>query len=184
MGKSTVADHLSRQGEHLIDTDVLARELVAPGQPALEEIAASFGAGVINRDETLNRAALGFVVFRDVEKRRKLESILHPRIRQAWRDWAAKVASDGVHRAVVVIPLLFETGAERELDLTICVACGSETQTRRLQARGWTEEEITGRLAAQMPIREKMERAGRVVWNDTSLEVCQLQVARIFAGIP
>jgi dephospho-CoA kinase len=183
MGKSTVADYLSRRGESVVDTDILARELVAPGQPALDEIAQSFGKKVITADGSLDRAALADVVFQDDSQRKTLESILHPRIRAAWKKWAENCSASGAHRAVVVIPLLFETGAEEELDLTICVACSPEMQARRLSMRGWESDEIARRVAAQMPIREKIDRAHRIVWNEAGLDVCEEQAARIFAAL-
>ena len=183
MGKSTVSEHLAGEGENVIDTDALARDLVAPGQPALEEIRGEFGGEVVHSDGTLNRAALASVVFNDPKQRSRLESILHPRIRAAWlaqaREWRAR----GEKRGVVVIPLLFETGAEKEFGLTICVACSEGTQAVRLQERGWGEREIKNRLAAQRPAAEKMERADRVIWNESSVEICQAQAGRIFARL-
>ena len=183
MGKSTVSRYLAAEGENVIDTDELARELVSPGQPALEEIRAEFGGEVVSSDGTLNRAALATVVFKNPERRARLESILHPRIRAAWlaqaREWRAR----GEKRAVVVIPLLFETGAEKEFGLTICVACSERTQSLRLRERGWDEREIKNRLAAQRPVAEKMDRADRMIWNESSVEICQAQAGRIFARL-
>src|SRR5688500_6651449 len=100
MGKSTVAEFLSRRGEFVIDTDELARELVRPGQPALNEIRATFGEAVISQDGALNRSTLAQLVFGDPEKRKLLEQILHPRIRNAWRSALAERASEGARRSV------------------------------------------------------------------------------------
>ena len=183
MGKSTVGEYLVRTGELVLDTDALARELVAPGQPALAEIARAFGEKMLATDGSLNRAVLAENIFKDESRRKILESILHPRIRAAWKDWAGERSAQGAGRAVAVIPLLFETGAEKELDLTICVACSPEIQKQRLRARGWNDEEIAGRIAAQMPVREKMDRSHRVVWNEAGLDVCEQQVARIFSSL-
>ena len=183
MGKSAVSDYLVRKGELVIDTDVLARQLVEPGQPALREIESAFGSGVFNSDGTVNRSALAKVIFTDPEKRQTLENILHPRIRDAWRAWAQTRARECATRAVVVIPLLFETAAEKELDLIICVAASARTQTQRLRARGWNDQEIAARIASQHSIRDKMEKANRVIWNDSSLAVCEMQVDRIFETI-
>ena len=154
MGKTTVAEFLQRRGEFVIDTDALARDLVAPGEPALEDINRAFGSGVLNPDESLNRLALAEVVFASEEKRKQLEGILHPRIRSAWLEELERRAAQGAQRAVVVIPLLFETGAEKELDLVICVACSRLSQMDRLRARGWNDEQIERRCAAQKPVRE------------------------------
>jgi dephospho-CoA kinase len=123
------------------------------------------------------------VVFKSETARQALEAILHPRIRKAWKEWAAEQRKAGAARAVVVIPLLFETGAEKQFDLTVCVACLPDTQRRRLIRRDWSDEQINARNAAQMPVREKMERAHRVVWSEYSLDKSHTQLARIFASV-
>src|SRR4051794_20881406 len=108
MGKSVVSEYLLRRGERGVDTDLLARQLVEPGQPALEEIRAVFGARVIGAGEVLDRRALGRVVFGDAPARSRLEEILHPKIRAAWRSSVEDWGNAGLARAVVVIPLLYE----------------------------------------------------------------------------
>jgi dephospho-CoA kinase len=183
MGKSAVSDYLARKGELVIDTDVIARQLVAPGQPALHEINTAFGTGVLHPDGTLNRSALAKIVFSDVDKRQQLEGILHPRIRNEWNAWASARSAEGAARVTVVIPLLFETGAEKEIDMVVCVASSARTQSERLRARGWSDQEISARIASQHSIREKMDKAHRIVWNDSSLEVCHSQVDRIFDSL-
>jgi dephospho-CoA kinase len=183
MGKSTVAEFMANRGELIIDTDQLARDLVAPGQPAGEEIRSEFGGDAFRDDGTLDRPALAAVVFSEPQKRARLEAILHPRIRAAWLAQAQEWRNRGERRGVVVIPLLFETAAEKEFDLTVCVACSPATQARRLRERGWTPAEINRRLASQRPIAEKMDRAQRVIWNESTLEVCQMQAERILGGI-
>jgi dephospho-CoA kinase len=183
MGKSTVADFLVAKREFVVDTDVIARDLVKPGEKALRAIEAEFGSDVIGVDGALDRGALGKVVFQSEERRRALEQILHPPIRQAWKDWAEERSKAGAKRAVVVIPLLFETEAEREFDLTICVACSAHVQRERLCSRSWSDNEIDRRIAAQSDVRKKMELADRVVWNEASIEVCQEQVTRIFKAL-
>jgi len=183
MGKSAVSDYLARKGEFVIDTDVLARQLVEPGQPALREIESAFGSDALNLDGTLNRSALAKLIFASPEKRQILESILHPRIRDSWKTWAQSRAREGSRRAIVVIPLLFETSAEKELDLVICVASSTRAQAHRLRARGWSDDEIAARIASQHSIRDKMDKAHRVIWNDSTLEICELQVDRIFQSV-
>lgn len=180
MGKSTVAEYLKGRGEFVIDTDQLARELVSPGEPALLEIVQLFGNSVLLRDGALDRAALGKIVFADRDKLKALEAILHPRIRNAWRLRLDEQAVQGRRRAVVVIPLLFETGAETELNTVICVACSSKSQVFRLRSRGWNDEEIQRRCAAQKPVREKMDLSQRVVWSEFSRDITELQVDQIF----
>lgn len=179
MGKSACARLLEWRGAAVVDTDELARELVQPGQPALEEIARTFGRDFLDAEGQLRREELARLVFADAGARRQLEDILHPRIRDAWRAQVAAWRAEGRPLGVVVIPLLFETGAEGEFDAVICVACTSETQRQRLRARGWSPEQIEQRIAAQMPIEEKMLRANYVVWTEAGMDVHAQQVYRI-----
>jgi len=180
MGKSTVADCLLRRGERVVDTDALARQFVEPGQTALEEIRRAFGAEVFLSGEVLDRKTLAGVVFGSAEARKRLENILHPRIRAAWKAEVEQWRSAGVWRGVVIIPLLYETGAEAEVDKVVCVGCSREVQTRRLSARTWTFEQIKQRNAAQWPIEKKMDLADAVIWNESTMEVCEDQCARLF----
>jgi dephospho-CoA kinase len=179
MGKSACAQLLRWRGAAVVDTDELARELVEPGEPALAEIAAAFGRELLDAEGRLRRDALARIVFADPAARRTLEQILHPRIRDAWHERVAAWRAEGKPLGVVVIPLLFETGAEREFDAVICVACSAETQRQRLLARGWSPEQIEQRIAAQMPIEEKMLRADYVVWTEAGMDVHAQQVYRI-----
>jgi dephospho-CoA kinase len=180
MGKSTVAEYLVRRGEKVVDTDMLARQLVEPGQPALEEIRGVFGAEVFGPGGVLDRKALGRVVFGSVGARKTLEEILHPKIRAAWKRAAEEWRRAGLKRGVVVIPLLYETGARAEVDRVICVGCSRETQKWRLSARGWSAKEIEQRNAAQWPIEKKMDHADNVIWNESTMTVCEEQCARLF----
>lgn len=181
MGKSTVADYLVRTGEQVLDTDVLARRFVEPGEPALEEIRRQFGSAVFAEDQ-LDRKALAQLVFKNVESRKTLEAILHPRIRAAWRKRAEDWKREGLHRAFVVIPLLYETGAQTEVGRVICIGCSAGVQRRRLSARGWSDTEIDGRLAAQWSIGKKMDLADGVVWNESTMSVCEEQCRRLLAS--
>jgi len=180
MGKSTCADLLKQRGLHVIDTDVLAHDLVAPGQPALGEIATAFGSSVLDASGQLRRSALADLVFTDPEALRRLESILHPRIIKAWSAQLDLWRDEGAALAVVVIPLLFETGAETRFDATVCVACTSETQKSRLHSRGWSDDEITRRCTAQLPVEQKIARATHVIWSEGGLEVLSEQASRVF----
>lgn len=179
MGKSTVADYLERVGEALIDSDGLARQLVEPGQAALGEIREAFGEAVVTTRGELDRKALAGVVFRDPEARRRLESILHPKIRSAWKSKAEDWRRAGLRRAFVVIPLLYETGAEGEFGQVFCVACSPAVQNLRLKQRGWTPEEIRSRCEAQWGVEKKMDRADGVIWNESTLKICEEQCARL-----
>jgi dephospho-CoA kinase len=183
MGKSTVAALLERRGLPVLDTDVVAREIVEPGQPALMEIERAFGPDIVGPNGRLRRERLAQIAFGDVVRRRQLEAITHPRIRERWRTQLAAWRKEGHACAVVVIPLLFETGAEDEFDCIVCVACSAATQRGRLLARGWTQEEIARRNAAQWPVEKKVALSHRVLWTEGSLDRLEAQVDRMFNGL-
>lgn len=178
-GKSTASALLQQRGIPVVDADVLTRQLVEPGQPALAEIRRAFGDGFADASGNLRRAELAELVFADVGARRKLESILHPRIRELWQAQVETWRSDGRRLAVVIIPLLFETSAQTSFDATVCVACTPETQRLRLLARGWTPEQIDQRVNAQWPIERKMELADYVVWTEGELDLYAGQLDHI-----
>jgi dephospho-CoA kinase len=179
-GKSAVAEMLVAGNVPVADTDLIARQVVEPGQPALVEIRDRFGAEMIDGAGRLRRGLMAQRVFGDPEARQKLEAILHPRIRAIWRAQAARWRAAGIWLGVVVIPLLFETGAETELDRTLAVACSRATQEQRLLARGWSRKEIQQRVGAQWPMEKKLARADYLVWTEGSKEVTAEQVARVF----
>jgi dephospho-CoA kinase len=184
MGKSASAQLLRKRGAAVVDTDDLARQVVEPGQPALAEVREAFGADIVGPDSRLRRDELARRVFADPAARQRLEGILHPRIRALWRVQVENWRMEGRPLAVVVIPLLFETKAEAELDATICVACSVATQHRRLLARGWSPEHIEQRLQAQWPVETKMARADYMVWTEAGLDVHAMQIERILACCP
>ena len=179
MGKSTAGKVLRERGIPVVDTDDLARDVVAPGQPALHEIEAAFGPEVLDEEGRLRRDELARLVFADPEQRARLERILHPRIRELWQQEVRIWRKDGRTPGVVIIPLLFETGAERDVDATICVACRPETQRCRLAERGWSMEQINQRLAAQLSLEEKMNRADYLIWSEGGLDVLAEQLERV-----
>lgn len=183
MGKSTAAAFLQARGAKMVDTDQLARDLVRPGQPALEEIQNAFGAGVIAPDGSLRRDKLANIVFANPAARKTLEAILHPRIRETWLKQAQDWRRQNCPLAVVVIPLLFETQAESHFDKIICVACSESSRRERLLARGWSREQMDWRIAAQMPIAEKIARAHFVIWTEGDLKNHSRQVDCILHSI-
>ncbi len=183
MGKSTAAGFLLQHGARVVDTDELARELVQPGQPALVEIRHEFGGEVFLPDGSLNRVNLAEKVFADAAAREKLEAILHPRIRERWSAQVAAWRKENVPLAVVVIPLLFETQAEAAFDQIICVACSPPSQRERLQARGWTDVQIYRRIAAQLPVEQKLARSHFVIWSEGRPEVHRCQIAQILHNL-
>jgi dephospho-CoA kinase len=183
MGKSTTASFLERLGIPIIDTDLLARQVVEPGQPALGEIQQAFGNTVIGSDGHLRRDEVARLVFGDDEKRRQLEAILHPRIRRLWLSQTESWCAENRAMGAVVIPLLFETDAAKEFDVIVSTACSAASQRRRLEARGWSAAQIDQRIAAQWPAQRKMDLARFVVWTEPPLEVHAAQVGKIVERI-
>lgn len=180
MGKSTAGKLLEEQGIAVVDTDVIARQVVEPGEPALEEIRRQFGDSVLKSDGSLDREEMARVVFSDGKARAALEAILHPRIRDSWQNLVKKWASEGRPQAVVTIPLLFETDSADLFDFTVCLACSSESQTQRLQQRNWNLDQIRQRIASQWPIHKKIALSDFVIWTDTPVEVHAEQIKRVF----
>jgi dephospho-CoA kinase len=179
MGKSTAAEILRAGGVPVVDTDKLARQLVQPGEPALAEIQNAFGQNITAHDGRLRRDELARIIFADPVAREKLEAILHPRIRSAWLAQVETWRGENHPLAVVVIPLLFETKAETFFDKIICVACSAASRHQRLRSRGWDDEQIRQRLAAQWPMEVKIARADFVVWTEGSLDVHRQQWGQI-----
>jgi dephospho-CoA kinase len=183
MGKSTAAGFLLKLGVRIVDTDKIARDVVRPGQPALQEIQSRFGPEVLASDGSLDRQRLAGLVFSDTEARKQLEAILHPRIRQCWQAQVDQWRGEGCSVAVVVIPLLFETQAESWFDKIICAACSPASQMERLRHRGWTDEQIRRRIAAQLPVEQKIARSHFIVWTEGCLEVHQRQLEMILGRL-
>lgn len=171
-GKSTVARLLAERGGAIVDADVIAREVVAPGEPALTEIAEAFGPETIAADGTLNRPALGRIVFGDDAARARLNAITHPRVRERMREQVAALEAQATppRFAVLVVPLLFESTHDWGLDEVWVVALPEEAQRARLMARdGFSAAEADARIRAQMPLAEKIKRADRVISNNGTL---------------
>jgi dephospho-CoA kinase len=179
MGKSAAAELLRQRGVPVIDTDVVARQVVEPGQSALAQVAAAFGADLLGADGRLRREELARRVFGGAAARQQLEEILHPAIHAVWQEQVGIWRAEGRKLAVVVIPLLFETRTAAWFDLTVCVACTASTQHERLRGRGWSSLQIQQRLAAQLPIEQKMALAHRVLWSEGELDVLAKQLDRI-----
>jgi dephospho-CoA kinase len=175
-GKSTVADLFAAHGVPVIDTDVVARELTAPGGAALDAIRAAFGNAVMQADGTLDRAALRRRIFSNGAARRQIEAILHPRIRQIV---AERLATLTAPYALIVIPLLVETGGYRDLlNRVLVVDCPEELQIARVMARsGLAQAEVEAILAAQAGRAARLAAADDVILNTASPEALRTQVA-------
>jgi dephospho-CoA kinase len=163
-GKSHCLAAFARLGAAVIDADALAHDVVAPGTPGLAAVLRRFGPDILGSNGALDRDSLGRLVFADAGARRDLENIIHPLVYQRLADWFER--SDAVV-GIAEIPLLYETGHSPDFDFVVVAACSRSEQKRRAMARtGLTETEVEQRLAAQMPLEEKVRRADYVV--DTS----------------
>ena len=175
-GKSYVRGRFEALGVPTIDADRLARAAIGPGTPGLAAVAARFGPGVLDAEGQVDRAALGAIVFADDQARRDLEAIIHPVVRRAIDDWHAGL-DPSTPFAVAEIPLLYETGRDRDFDAVVVAACDPGRQVERLTARdGLDAGAARRRLAAQWPIGEKVRRAAYVVKTDGSFEDTDAQV--------
>lgn len=176
-GKSTVARMFEKLGAVVVSADEAARRVVEPGEPALQEIREAFGDEVLAPDGTLDRRALGDIVFADEEARRRLEAITHPRIRQQTKAEIDAAAEQG-RTVIAEIPLLFESdGARAMVDKTIVVYVDEKTQEERLMVRdGWSRDQARARMASQLPLAKKAAMADWVIDNGGSLEETKNQV--------
>lgn len=178
-GKSTVDRMLTARGAALIDADLLAREVVEPGTPALAEITAEFGPAVLQPDGSLDRTALGALVFADEAKRLRLNAITHPRVGELMQRRVAEALASDAPLVVVDIPLLFESGRQGLFEGVLLVWAPPEVQLSRLVERdGWNQEEARQRVASQMPVDEKRALATWVIDNSGTLEDTEAQVER------
>ena len=178
-GKSTVARLFEALGIPVIDTDLLAREVVAPDEPLLVQIAARFGAGVLATDGSLDRAALRAIVFADPAARADLEQLTHPAIRA--RLEASSAVLGGPYQ-LLVIPLLVETGGRTPVDRVLVIDCSEALQIRRLQARdGTTLEQARQILAAQATREARLAMANDVIVNEGDLGSVRDRVASLHA---
>ena len=171
-GKSTVSAMLERLGAEVIDADLVAREVVEPGTQGLAEIVSVFGEVILEADGSLSRAALGQLVFADSAQRIKLESILHPLIKERTMQRIAQSKSSVV---VYVVPLLVEANVDYPFDLVVSIEAGVETQTQRLiDTRNLSREDALARINAQATEAQRVARAD--VRLDGSLTLIELEV--------
>jgi dephospho-CoA kinase len=181
-GKSTVSAMLAELGAVVVDADVLAREVVAPGTDGLAEVVAAFGPEVLTAEGALDRPAVGAIVFADQEKRRVLEGIIHPRVRAR----AAEIEAAAPEGAVVVhdIPLLTETGQAGSFDAVVVVDVPVETQVERMVSlRGMSPEDAQARVDAQASREERLAVATYVVDNTGTLEELRDRVHSVYAEL-
>ena len=179
-GKSMVAQIFARLGAVVIDADQLAREVVEPGQPALQEIATAFGRDVLLSDGRLDRSKLAGIIFADPAARARLDAITHPRIR-ARMDEEIKARRSGPGVLIVDIPLLYENDRTHSVERVIVVWVDPQTQLRRIRRRdGLSAEAARQRISAQMPLDAKRARADHVIDNSGSRADTRSQVEAIY----
>ncbi len=183
-GKSTVSAILRDLGRSVIDADVLARDVVRPGSPGLGEIIKTFGGNVLTPNGELDRKKLGEIVFSDEHKREQLEAILHPLIEEKRAEARRALERQGCELAFYDVPLLFEKNLQDEFDATVLVYAHRDLQAKRLRERsGMSDDEISRRLGAQLPIDEKLPRATHVLRNEGSLADLRQQVKALVAKL-
>jgi dephospho-CoA kinase len=183
-GKSTVARMFAELGAEVLDADQIARDVVAVGAPAWEELRRLYGPDYFNENGELNRSKLAQLVFADPEERRRLDGIIHPRVEAELKARVAELARRGAALVLVEVPLLFETGREAAFDRVIVVAAPEADQVRRLRARDHRgEAEIRGILAAQWRLADKVARGDYVVDNGGELSFTEQQVKNIWGEL-
>ena len=183
-GKSTVANMLGDLGARVIDADVIAREVVEPGEPAWVDIKETFGDEVFHEDRTLDREALGQVVFGDQRARKKLGAITHPRIGQRMMQRARQIHSEGHEWVVYDAALIVENGIHEWLDSLIVVAADRDVQIKRLMERdAMSRDDALKRIGSQMPLEEKIAVADYVIDNNGTLDETLEQVQELYGRI-
>lgn len=179
-GKSTAARAFASHGVAVVDADVLAREVVRKGSDAWKEIIQTFGSEYIQENGTLDRQKLGARVFSDQKAREQLNQITHPRVAALAAERFAALMHTETPYIVYEVPLLIETGMHEHMDAVVVVSAPEDVQIARIKARdGLTQEAARARLAAQLPLKKKVEAADFVICNDGTLETLQQQVTDV-----
>ena len=180
-GKSAVSHMLAARGATVVDADLVAREVVAPGTPGLAAVVAEFGEHLLLPDGSLDRPALGAVVFADPERLAALNAIVHPLVAERTAELFAQASGDLV---VHDVPLLVENGLQDAYEAVVVVAAEPATQRRRLvELRGMTPQEADQRIAAQAPLAAKLAVATHVIRNDGTLQELEEQVERVWCAL-
>ena len=180
-GKSYCLGRFARRGVPVIDADVLAHAVARQGEPAWERVRQRFGDGVLRVDGEIDRAKLGAIVFANVDARLDLEAIIHPAVYAAIKTWYDALADEAHVFALADIPLLYETGHERDFDTVIATWCPRDVQIARMRGRDHlTEEAAVARLAAQLSVDDKAQRADHVIRTDGSFAETDRRVEELF----
>jgi dephospho-CoA kinase len=179
-GKSTVTKMLRTLGHEVLDADEVSHQVTTVHGSALPQIFKTFGESVKNADGSLNRTALGALVFGRVEEMKKLEAIIHPLVREKIAAEKARLLGAGSSAVFYDVPLLFEKQTEKEFDAVVLVYCEDEQQLKRLMARNsLSEAEARRRIASQMSLKEKKSRTQHVIYNTQDLRFLESEVKRV-----
>ncbi|KAB2334191.1 dephospho-CoA kinase [Bacillus mesophilum] len=176
-GKSTVSSMLKKMGFTVIDADIEARLAVEKGTEAYEEIVHHFGEDILNETDEIDRAKLGSIIFQEEEQRLKLNSIVHPAVRQQMLQKKEAAIQKGESLIILDIPLLFESKLEYLADQTLLIYVDEQTQLARLMARNkLTEDEAKARIRSQLPLADKKKLADDIIYNIGTIEETQHQL--------
>jgi dephospho-CoA kinase len=184
-GKSTVSRMFAHLGARVVDADLLAREVVMPGQPAYVKIVEEFGPGVVQEDGSIDRKALGAIVFADPVRRKRLEEITHPAI-GARQQRILSVLDEEAFEGVVIwdAALLYESGGAATMDRVVVVSTDAETERQRLMERdGMSDADARARIASQMPVAEKAKLAHHVIDNSGPRAETERQVRAVYGAL-
>ena len=183
-GKSTVAEMLRQLGAVVIDTDQIAREVVQPGSPALQSLRERYGESILDDDGSLRREQLGEIVFASPAEKKWLEQLLHPLIKARADELAQQASEQGAAVVVFDVPLLLESGWDKNVDQVWVVHVPPAVQRQRLTLRdGFSESAVSARLAAQWPIDKKAQQADLVIDNAGTLDQTRRQVERAWQAV-
>ena len=183
-GKSEAARYLCSLGAKHIDADAISRSLTAEGGKALPELRRIFGDGIFNDDGSLNRRALGDLVFSDVASKRALEGVIHPLVQRQAMDEIAAASAEGIPVTILDVPLLFETGMDVLCDETWTMSVPPEVQLERVCARdGLSAEQAQARIASQLSMAERNARANRVISSDRIVEKTQAELNQLYTQL-
>ncbi len=179
-GKSLVARYFAEMGARVIDADQLAREVIERGSPGFDEVLAAFGDSILRNGE-IDRRALSDLIFSEAESKRKLEEIIHPRVRRAFEAAISNLGADEI--LIYEIPLLVETGAAERFDYVLTVESDHDVRRARLQSRGMLPSEIEARIAAQVRAEDREAVADYVIHNNSTQDALLREVENLWKNV-
>ena len=178
-GKSRVALYLQARGIAVCDADTIAHRALDCGGVVYQNVVRAFGSEILDDEGNIDRRKLGEVVFRDPDRLVDLNKFVHPVVKAEIERWLSAQLCEEQAMAVVVVPLLFEADMAHGWDAVVCVGCSPDVQRDRLMARGFDDDECRQRVAAQMPLSEKMKRSDFEIWNDGSEEQLEERIGEV-----